>query len=263
MKTLAALARLAASSLVVASLAGCSNEQTNTQPTPPLTTEAGVPPPASPPRTVGHRNPFGDVLQADNLMADGDFELTGRNDQAPWIVFDSSGQTTLDYDTGGHCRSGIRCASTVAGQFLLGYIASPAQSDFVVRAYAKLDTARCGDALVIVIDLANQSTQTIIQPVAPTPDDSGWCSFMGTATNLAYQQPMLYFEIQSSKAKSMIVDQVSALPIEEAPAHKVTPPHVPSAVPAPTDKRIAFAREWIRTHRIFGRPPQRRGPIAP
>ena len=47
-------------------------------------------------------------------MVDGDFELTGRSDQAPWIVFDpNQGQTTLNYDTGGRCRSGIRCATLV------------------------------------------------------------------------------------------------------------------------------------------------------
>jgi len=232
---------------------GCSNEQPSTQPLPPLATDAGVPAPVSPPRTVGHRNPFGDVLQADNLMADGDFELTGRNDQAPWYTFDSTGQITLNYDTGGHCRSGIRCAVIANGQQLVGYMASPAQSDLEVRAYAKPDSGRCGDVMIVVIDLANQSTQSVIHAASSSPDDNGWCLFMESATNLAYQQPMLYVELQSQKTKSMLVDQVSVLPVGEAPAHKaaVRPP----PPPAETLARVAFVTDWIRRHRIYGRPP--------
>lgn len=232
---------------------GCSNEQPSTQPTPPLVTEAGVPAPVSPPRTVGHRNPFGDVLQADNLMADGDFELTGRNDQAPWYAFDSTGQITLNYDTGGHCRSGVRCAVLDNGQQMLGYMASPAQSDFVVRAYVKPDSGRCGDAMIVVIDLANQGSQNVIQAASSSPDENGWCLFTSSATNLAYQQPMLYFELKAQKTKTMLIDQVSALPVGEEPAHKATVR--PPPPPAETLARVAFVTDWIRKHRIFGRPP--------
>jgi hypothetical protein len=231
---------------------GCSNEEPNTQPTPPLVTEAGVPQPASPRRTVGHRNPFGDVLQADNLVADGDFELTGRNDQAPWYAFDSSGQITLNYDTGGHCRSGVRCAVIAPNQQLVGYMASPAQTDFVVRAYVKPDSGRCSDPLLVVIDLANQGTQSVVKSTTGSPGDDGWCLFMATATNLAYEQPMLYFEIQGQQTSSVVIDQVSVLPVDEVPAHNA-PIHLP-APSADTMKRVAFVTDWIRRHRIAGRP---------
>lgn len=229
----------------------CSNEQPNTQPTPPLVIEAGVTP-ASPPRTVGHRNPFGDVLQIDNLMADGDFELTGRNDQAPWIVFDSTGQITLNYDTGGHCRSGVRCATVASGQSLVGYMASPPQSDFVVRAYVKPDTNNCADTRVLTIDLTQQGQDSTIEVTSQGPDENGWCLFMGTATNLAFLQPMIYVEIASQKSKQITVDQVSVLPVGESPVHPITIPR--TAPPAETLKRVAFVTDWIRRHRIVGRP---------
>ncbi len=242
---------LYSATFVCGALLACSNEQPNTQPTPPLVIEAGVTP-ASPPRTVGHRNPFGDVLQPDNLMADGDFELTGRSDQAPWLLVDNNGQTTLNYDTGGHCRSGVRCAVMAYGQYLVGYLASPPQSDFVVRAYIKPDTSNCNDARVLTIDQAQQGTTSTIPVASQSPDVDGWCLFEGKATNLAFLQPMIYIEILSNKSKQITVDQVSVLPVGESPVH---PAMIPQSPPSPeTLAHIAFVRDWIRTHRKFGRP---------
>ena len=67
-------------------------------------------------------------------MVDGDFELTGRSDQAPWIVY-NQGQQTLNYDTGGRCRSGVRCAVIGKGDGLIGYLASPVTGNIQVRVY--------------------------------------------------------------------------------------------------------------------------------
>ncbi len=237
--------------LVCGSLLGCSNDQPSTQPTPPLVVEAGVTP-ASPPRTVGHRNPFGDVLQVDNLMADGDFELTGRSDQAPWTAFDGNGQKTLNYDTGGRCRSGVRCAVIQFGDSLVGYMASPPQSDFVVRAYVKPDTANCADTRVLTIDMTQQGANSTIEVTSQGPDVNGWCEFMGKASNLAFLQPVIYVEIATNRSKQITIDQVSVLPVGESPIHPITIPQTPP--PAETLKRVAFITDWIRKHRIVGRP---------
>ena len=239
-------------------LAACSTDQTQAPPTPALTTEAGVPAPASPTRTVGHRSPFGDAFQADNLMVDGDFELTGRNDQAPWIVF-NNGQQTLSYDTGGHCRSGIRCASIGQGDALIGFMASPMNEDFVIRLYARPDGGHCHDAQVFVFELASNVISASATPTTTTLDADGWCFYVGQAHAVSYASPTIYIQLaQTTKAKTLVVDQVSVLPASKVPVHGIIPP--PQQPSAETQKRIETISAWIRTHRKYGRNVERDTP---
>lgn len=238
----------------VCTLVACDSDKSGTQPTPPLSSEAGVPPPASASRTVGHRNPFGDALQADNLMVDGDFELTGRSDQAPWIVFNQQ-QQTLDYDTGGRCRSGVRCAVIGPVDALVGYMASPAVSDIEIRAYAKPDDDRCADVQVFAFDVASNNTTGSAQPATSAPDKDGWCMYVGNSPALAFEQPALYIQIAgTAKAKSVRIDQVSVLPVGEAPFHGAKIPLVP---PTATDvARMNTTAAWLRAHRKYGASPR-------
>ena len=75
-------------------------------------------------RTVEQRSPFGNTSYPANLLVDGDFEFTGRNEQMPWLAFGNAGQQTLNYDTGGLCHSDdfaavkLRMARFMAGGFL-------------------------------------------------------------------------------------------------------------------------------------------------
>lgn len=116
-----ALARLA-SLASPAWLAGCdadavapvpvSGAPTNEAPSTPSST-------APPPRRRSGRksasfsegNGFG--LPADNLLADGDFELStvrgGYIPQLAWIGFNDSGERAIKAETGGLCRTGLRC----------------------------------------------------------------------------------------------------------------------------------------------------------
>ena len=230
---------------------GCSTAETPAPPTPPLTSEAGVPAPAAATRTVGHRSPFGDTFQSDNLMVDGDFELTGRDQQAPWIAFTTT-QTTLDYDTGGHCRSGIRCAMVGPGTALIGYMTSPPNEQFTIRAYLKIDNGKCNDAQVFSFDVVTNSISGEAHSTTPTPAEDGWCAFVGSAPSLVYVQPTLYIQIAaSSKAKTLVVDQVSVLPASKSPVHGVMAPPTPPS--AELQARIATISAYLRTHRKYGR----------
>ena len=232
-------------------LVGCSNDQSAQPPTPPLTTEAGVPAPAAATRTVGHRSPFGDAFQADNLMVDGDFELTGRNDQAPWFLFDNNGQATLNYETGGHCRSGIRCAIMTKGDALIGFMASPMNEDFEIRAYVKPDSGRCLDAEVYAFDVTSNAVSASAAPTTSNVSDDGWCFFDGKAPALIYAAPALYIATTpNTKSKTLIVDQVSVLPVSKVPVHGITPPQQQPS--AEVRKRVESAATWIRTHRKYG-----------
>ncbi len=235
----------------------CNNDQQGTQPAPPLTTEAGVPALVPVGRTVGHRNPFGDALQSDNMMVDGDFELTGRTDQAPWVVFNQT-QQTLNYDTGGRCRSGIRCAVIGKGDQLVGFLTSPALANFVVRVYVKPENSSCHEASVIVVDLATNNTGGSAQPVSPTPDADGWCLFQGSSSSIAYGEPAVFVSLATSaQGATLHVDQASVLIDGEAPIHGIT---AMTRAPADVIARANVAANWIRAHRKFGRTTPRSAP---
>lgn len=238
-------------------LVGCTSEK-ELPPTPPLTTEAGVPAPAAATRTVGHRSPFGDAFQSDNLMVDGDFELTGRNDQAPWIVFTNQ-QETLDYETGGHCRSGIRCAIITPADALVGYMTSPSNEQFEIRAYAKPESGHCADAQIYSFDVVNNNINGQASPTTQLADEDGWCFYDGQSPPITYLQPALYIQIApNTKSKTLVVDQVSVLPASKVPVHGITPP--PQQPSAELRKRIATVSAWLRAHRKYGRNVERETP---
>jgi hypothetical protein len=239
-------------------LTACQSDQQVQPPTPPVTTEAGVPAPASPTRTVGHRSPFGDAFQSDNMMVDGDFEITGRGDQAPWQVFTTS-QQTLNYETGGHCRSGVRCAIIVPSDALVGYMTSPSNESFEIRAYAKPDGGHCADAQVYSFDVVNNNINGSASPTTQLPDADGWCFYDGIAPPITFFQPALYIQITAnSKSKTLIVDQVSVLPVSKVPVHGITPP--PQTPSAELQKRVATLAAYLRAHRKYGRNVERETP---
>jgi hypothetical protein len=246
--------------LSFAGAVACSNDQTVEPPAPALTTDAGVPAPASPTRTVGHRSPFGDAFQADNLMVDGDFELTGRNDQAPWFAFDDNGQQTLDYETGGHCRSGIRCGTIGRNEELIGFFASPAKEEFEIRAYVKPDSGRCADVQIFVFEILSNITYGSAGATTIAPEGDGWCLFDGKVPAVVNAAPSLFIQLAANtKSKTVIVDQVSVLPVSKVPVHGITPP--PQQQPsAETRKRIGTISAWVRAHRKYGRNVERETP---
>ena len=191
-------------------------------------------------------------------MVDGDFELTGRTDQAPWIVFTNS-QQTLDYETGGRCRSGIRCATIVPNDALVGYMASPANEAYEIRAYVKPDSGHCPDAQVYAFDLETNNISGSASPTTQLPGDDGWCFFDGQAPALVYEQPALYIQIgPNTKSKNLIIDQVSVLPVSKVPVHGITPP--PQQPSAEIKKRIETVSAWVRAHRKYGRNVERETP---
>lgn len=236
-------------------LAACDDSPSAIQPLPAVTTEAGVPTPAAARRTVGHRNPFGDALQSDNLMADGDFELTGRSGQAPWTVYNNQNQGTLNYDTGGHCRSGIRCGVIGVGDQLVGVIASPPNMDFIVRLYVLPDSGRCSDVDVLLVDLNSGSEAgSVPPPSAPGPD--GWCLFEGSIGNMAYESPRVFVSLSmTAKSKTARIDDATALPSIEVPIHGIQA--LRPVDDAAKRAQVEQVAAWIRAHVKYGRRAER------
>jgi hypothetical protein len=198
-------------------------------------------------RTVETRNPFGDTSAPSNLMVDGDFELTGRSEQMPWITFSQSGQTTLNYATGGKCKSGVRCATIASGTQLVGYFASPKTGSMNATLWVRPDSGTCGDVQVVALDLDNQQGQSTAQLTSVNQDANGWCSFAGTIPNMAEQQPVLYVSLADNVSGNALIDDAVVLPADNT--NSFTRAQI--TLDPRTRERVKFIGNWVRTHRKF------------
>lgn len=193
-------------------------------------------------RTVFQRNPFG--AQVGNLLADGDFELSfGFAGQQGWTSFGNQGQERLIAETGGLCRSGLRCARVAPGlvMFARGTTA-PDGADMQATLWAKpATTPDCTgiSAYAILCDSFAQNEKLIR---SETPDADGWCTY----SVLVKGGPVatcLYVENQSDQ--EMIFDDASlvALP-PDAPSRRIAVPIEPA--PPETRARMDRVRDLIR-----------------
>ncbi len=205
-------------------------------------------------RTVEQRSPFGNTSYPANLLADGDFEFTGRNEQMPWVVFGNAGQQTLNYNTGGLCHSGIRCALIAPGDALVGYVASPKKATMDVSLWvAPVSDGRgaslaCKFVQVSMTDLSNQGNRTDIHSESEDPID-GWCHFTGSTPNLAGRAPVIYVDFARDAKASARVDDGVVKPGAGGETGRL--PFVRDFSPAES-ARVAFIAEYLRTHRRYG-----------
>ena len=198
-------------------------------------------------RTVEVRNPFGDTDHPSNLMVDGDFELTGRSEQMPWITFTQSGQSTLNYATGGKCKSGVRCASVASGTQLVGYFASPKTGSMNASLWVRPDSGTCADVSVVALDVDNQQGQPAASLTAATPDANGWCLFTGSVPNMAEQQPVLFVTVADSMKGVALIDDGVVLPDDTT--NSFTRSMI--TLSPQSRERVKFIGAWIRAHRRF------------
>ncbi|MEO7109402.1 MAG: hypothetical protein ABI183_03095 [Polyangiaceae bacterium] len=239
---------LVALTSLAAALSGCDE---GTIPYfPPKTNDAGSLPTvdaAAPIRTVEVRNPFGDTNNPSNLMVDGDFELTGRSEQMPWITFTQSGQSTLNYATGGKCKSGVRCASIASGTELVGYFSSPKTGTMNASLWARPDSGSCADVQVVALDLDNQQGSPSAQLTPAAPDANGWCLFTGSVPNMAEQQPVLYVSVSDAMQGVALVDDGVVLPADSTNSFT----RAAITFTAQKRERVRFIGAYVRAHRKF------------
>lgn len=241
--------------IALASVAACTSRGEDAAPVPTVAAEAPAPQasPVKAKRTVEVRNPFGNTQVADNLMADGDFELTGRYDQQPWLAFGAQGRSVLNFDTGGHCRSGVRCLSLAPGDTVVGWFATPKQGKVTVSLWAKpIGGSGCKELTVHVVDLDDAKNVTTQIPPPGAPDDSGQCHFEGAVPSAPGGSPAVYLEVADrSKVTSIVVDEVVALPIVAGAQQAQSFQRHEDRAPA----RLAMIVDWIKKSRRFGLPP--------
>jgi hypothetical protein len=231
-------------------LAACSEQFPKEVPQPkaatpvPTTTVQAV-------RKVELRSPFGANSVEQNLLADGDFEFTGRSQQMPWISFGKTGQGTLNYETGGKCVSGIRCAALAKDTQLIGWVSSPRTGKLAVSLYVHPSSGVCADTDVFLIDIDDQSRAATIKPPAE-PDAAGWCKFEATTGVFPDGQPAIYVE---AKADETLLDNGSVSVVAPAGAPSPNAPNDATRFQAPSAhlaSRIAFIGAWVKAHRLYG-----------
>ena len=206
--------------LAAASLAifGCSTEEKLAPaPTAPVTiADAGPDAPAdagpdadasAPPdvdagtarRTVMTRSPFGGPVA--NHFADGDFELstsggTGQYGARAFRVGGNGSGVDFAVETGGLCRSGLRCAVFAPKTaFLLRGVAAALDKGNVVSFWAKVPaTKTCAVVSGLMLTCDTLQTGHALKATTPGPNAAGWCSY---SSRLAISPSALCLYIQS------------------------------------------------------------------
>lgn len=243
-------------------LTGCPEEALDPVPTPsvsaPVDPGEGGAPPVAPPRVrdVFVRNPFGGPF--DNLMADGDFELSivpeGSSGQYGWIAFRQTGaEESILAETGGLCKSGLRCGR-VPGQTILFGRGTSAANEAPHRASVWMKAMEptpegeedpCDLADAYVIQCASFDTVERLRP-EKQPAADGWCQLTAEVegARVAY---CMYIDVGSS---DVLIDNVTLLAAPDL-ADKSRPPASPLPAGAERDqmKRIGSI---VRSRTPFG-----------
>lgn len=247
-------------------LAGCSDElidpapaATGTQTAPPPDGTGGAGGATSPPpkvRDVYLRNPLG--TRTDNLIADGDFELSVIPDgylggQYTWLAFNAqSAPVTFASETGGLCRNSLRCARVKKGLALFGRgTSAPQGAQHEASIHMKLvegsqaPTEPCALADVYMVECDSGAIKKKLAP-AGAPDEQGWCAISSKVSG-SKQSLCMYAEIG---AGDVLVDDALLVPAE-AP-DPLPPAPTPVTVPEEVRARILGVRDYVRKHTTFG-----------
>jgi hypothetical protein len=249
----------------ILAVVGCAKERVNSlggdssssSTTGGSTTGSGPAP--TPVRQVYERNPWGGP--ANNLLVDGDFELSvpGGTGQYGWVLFTSpSTQGTLVSETGGTCKTGIRCALASAGQILFGRGTAPANmAPSHASVYAKPVTPPAPDAnpasvcnglfTGAIVECDTSSVVAGLKPAA-APDGDGFCEYSADVPGETVALCM-YLDLK----EDAIVDTATLLPTTGATAKSA-----PFEEILVDPERLRQVGDYIRAHRRFGEP--RHGP---
>lgn len=246
--------RHASSSLVLAAVglvaaSGCSQSGEIGDPAPPVdaapavvipVSPTGVPNGKAPIRTVETRNPFG--IPADNLLADGDFELStspGGGGQYGWraIFTEDGGMVT---ETGGICRTGLRCGVLDEGTILYGTAAAaPGGAAHELTLYTKPlePEVACSDVMSAYLISCSGMGSVLTVPSDEAPGPDGWCRHQ-----LSYPKSNKAQCVYIEGAASALIDSGTLLPVG-TPTNALKSGFVTD--PALMN-RIERAQAWIR-----------------
>jgi hypothetical protein len=199
-------------------------------------------------RTVETRNPFGEAL-ADNLLVDGDFELTSGSGQYGWRASGAAGEVPLLRETGGLCRSGVICGILTPDADFLGFAAAPKDQSVEVRIWTKPPVPDCEVTVLSVINCTGVIVSNLGTVPATTlePDATGWCEHHATLPPISVR-PCLFVSSLAEPDSHTLVDQGSFRPVAGATSNAL-------AAGPPSSKlyqRMARALDAANGHPRFG-----------
>lgn len=204
--------------VLASTLAACSedDEVSRTKPED-AGTDVVVPVEAGPPiRSIEQRNPFGEARE-DNLMVDGDFELTSGSGQYGWLGFAAGQQGNLLRETGGLCRSGLTCGILTSDIDFLGNGTAPKDQSFDVSIYTKPPFADCGITQVLLLACTGAVTNigniAQVPPTTSEPDESGWCLHQANVPPQVVR-PCLWVTSAAGSGTRTLVDQASIVAVK-------------------------------------------------
>ncbi len=211
-------------------------------------------------RIVEERNPFGNTHVRDNLLVDGDFELTSAQGQYGWRALSDAGEHPLRRETGGTCRSGVVCGviepvsvqGTLRTPSLVGFGAVPAGKPFEVVVYARPAVPDCDSVAVSVISCLSVIPKTLAQlaPQTFTPAEDGWCRYEAVSSPLREQPCVFVDPLALEMGQRVLVDQAHLVEAPKASRETL-------ALVVPTERRLARIRavvEYLHATRRYGRP---------
>jgi hypothetical protein len=247
--------------IIAALSAGCSTEAIDPLTRPlaggPPPADAGIdvtePPDATPPgpvkRTVSMRNPWGEP--AGNLLVDGDFELStapeGRSGQYGWLGFSQSSEKSLKNETGGICRTGLRCAVLEPNTFLFGRgAAASGERAHVLSMFAKVPPPQACKSIVAYAVICDTTDVLKKLTADDATDEQGWCELSATLPPL--ESAICLFIDGSDLRQAALLDSAVLLPDDGSAAASGE-----LAEPTPAQRqRFATIRDHRR--RRFGSP---------
>lgn len=204
-------------------------------------------------REVFTRNPFG--AAGENLLVDGDFEFSilpeGAAGQNGWIGFTSSGgDASILGETGGLCKSGLRCGRVTKGMILFARgTAAPDEKRHKITLWAKPITAPAENPCkvlqprLITCDTFEQLAM-VMPPAQPEAD--GWCKLEGEGRSSKIAT-CLYIDV----LQDTLIDASSVVAVEAAGP----PPPITQLETAESLAKMRFMRDVIHRKIRFGKPP--------
>jgi hypothetical protein len=221
--------------------------------------DAGPPPDAGPfVRSVTMRSPFGSSPR--NLLADGDFEWSvsgGTGSQFAWLTFSSTGTPLVSrIETGGLCKSGLRCAVIDKNSVMLLRGASAPDLHAMNASIAIRPPAggSCASvrAIALPCDTLSAPQHLLSTPLEGSAD--GWCTLAAVLPGSS-SSTCIYVDALA------LPDQATAL-VDAATLFDTGSADAPAAAaifqPEPAlEARLARLREMIRGRMPVGRPPSK------
>lgn len=221
------MSRPSAFLLSVILLGACGPDAVTTGPTPSPSAQGGGAadgggPPATPGtriREVLTRNPFGSNPR--DHFYDGDLELSASPDwgtgQVGWLGLTNDSVETIPLETGGLCRSGLRCGVLRRGvtAFAKGSAAAN-EASMVASVWVKPPAESvCRVADITLVDC---DTYTNLRRLSSEklPDENGWCEFGATLKGRASGVCLYLENTLPNGSAEMLVDSALLLPEAEA-----------------------------------------------